>query len=351
MKVEFNKNGVVNIIFSHMNVLNYLRVLKKQTLRTWLIVSFLSVFGNVCAFAQQETTYTEEMVNGELQIMNYLLNKHVNYNKVYDARDFGLQAPDSLWLKTTDGYNIFAYEISPKSPKAVIICLSGIENPSVTAFYGHVAEFFKHDIAAIMPDLRGHGKSDGKRICIAYEETADIKAITEYIKTQAKYKDLPVIIMGVSMGGGVALRSIGENNDIDAVISLSAFSSFEDFISANREAFLPFIPATEIDNVTAEAVRRMFGKDSRTNSPIYALRGLNNRPLLLMHSRKDSQVPFGCYEKILSEANKYTTDIDTLVVEGDEHFICKDFTMPSADKQYLDKIMSFIKRINANKAS
>ena len=70
-----------------------------------------------------------------------------------------------------------------------------------------------------------------------------------------------------------------------------------------------------------------------------------------MHSRKDSQVPFGCYEKILSEANKYTTDIDTLVVEGDEHFICKDFTMPSADKQYLDKIMSFIKRINANKAS
>ena len=202
-----------------------------------------------------------------------------------------------------------------------------------------------------MPDLRGHGKSDGKRICIAYEETADIKAITEYIKTQAKYKDLPVIIMGVSMGGGVALRSIGENNDIDAVISLSAFSSFEDFISANREAFLPFIPATEIDNVTAEAVRRMFGKDSRTNSPIYALRGLNNRPLLLMHSRKDSQVPFGCYEKILSEANKYTTDIDTLVVEGDEHFICKDFTMPSADKQYLDKIMSFIKRIIANKAS
>ena len=102
MKVEFNKNGVVNIIFSNMNVLNYLRVLKKQTLRTWLIVSFLSVFGNVCAFAQQETTYTEEMVNGELQIMNYLLNKHVNYNKVYDARDFGLQAPDSLWLKTTD---------------------------------------------------------------------------------------------------------------------------------------------------------------------------------------------------------------------------------------------------------
>ena len=44
-------------------------------------------------------------------------------------------------------------------------------------------------------------------------------------------------------------------------------------------------------------------------------------------------------------------NIDTLVVEGDEHFICKDFTMPSADKQYLDKIMSFIKRINANKAS
>ena len=71
-----------------------------------------------------------------------------------------------------------------------------------------------------LPDLRGHGDSDGDRICLAYNETADIKAVTEYVK--ATYTDIPVIVMGLSMGGGVAIRSIGENDDIDALITLSA---------------------------------------------------------------------------------------------------------------------------------
>ncbi|MGN1376247.1 MAG: alpha/beta hydrolase [Prevotella sp.] len=349
MRLKTLIKEIEDIVISCKNCNNGCRESGKHMFKTGMVAITISVFANILSFAQQQATYTEDMVNSELQIMNFLLNKHVDYNKIYDARQFGLKAPDSLRLKTSDGYNIFAYEITPERPRGVVICLSGIENPSVTAYYGHAAKFYKHDIATIMPDLRGHGKSDGNRICIAYEEAADVKAITDYIKGQDKYKDVPVIIMGVSMGGSVAIRSIGNNKDIDAIISLSAFSSFEDFISANREAFLPNIPATEIDNVTAEAVRRMFGKDSRTSSPIYALRGLDNRPMLLMHSRNDSQVPFCCYEKILSEAAKYTKSIDTLVVDGDEHFICKDFTMPVNDKEYLDKILSFIKRITADK--
>ena len=72
-----------------------------------------------------------------------------------------------------------------------------------------------------------------------------MKAVTDYIKGNAKYKDVPVIVMGVSMGGAVAIRSIGENKDIDALISLSAFSSVEDFMHAYREAFLPMVPARE----------------------------------------------------------------------------------------------------------
>lgn len=115
----------------------------------------------------------------ERQVIDYLVDKHVDYDVVYDARDFGLPAPDSLTLKTADGFSIFAYEVCPEQLKGVVICLSGIENPSVTAFYGHAAEFYKANVATIMPDLRGHGKSDGNRICLAYEEARDVKAVTD----------------------------------------------------------------------------------------------------------------------------------------------------------------------------
>lgn len=86
--------------------------------------------------------------------------------------------------------------------------------------YGHAREFREIGLTTLMPDLRGHGDIDGDRICLAYNETADIKAVTEYVK--ATYTDIPVIVMGLSMGGGVAIRSIGENDDIDALITLSA---------------------------------------------------------------------------------------------------------------------------------
>lgn len=250
--------------------------------------------------------------------------------------------------KAADGFGIFAYEVCPKQPKGVVICLSGIENPSVTAFYGHAAVLYKANVATIMPDLRGHGKSDGNRICLAYEETRDVKAVTDYIKSNAKYKDVPVIVMGVSMGGAVAIRSIGENKDIDGLIALSAFSSLEDFLQASREAFLPMIPAEQLAGITRQVVKEKYGVDSSVSSPLYALRGLNNRPVLMMHSRQDSQVPYSCFEKLATEASKYTIDLDTMTVEGNEHFICKDFTKPSADKEYMRQVMRFIRKLTSS---
>ncbi|MDD6819319.1 MAG: alpha/beta fold hydrolase [Prevotella sp.] len=296
----------------------------------------------------QETGGKENWVAAGRQVINYLVDKHVNYNMIHDARDFGLPAPDSLTLKTADGFEIFAYEICPEHPKGVVICLSGIENPSVTAFYGHAAEFIKAGVATIMPDLRGHGKSDGNRICLAYEETRDVKAVTDYIKSNAKYKGVPVIVMGVSMGGAVAIRSIGENKDIDGLISLSAFSSLKDFLQASREAFLPMIPATELDGVTRHVVKEKYGVDASVSSPVYALRGLDNRPVLMMHSRKDTQVPYSCFEKLSAEASKYTIDLDTMTVEGDEHFICKDFIHPSSDREYMRRVMRFVRKLTSN---
>lgn len=102
------------------------------------IVLLLAVcsFSAIDAKAQEADERGNWMAAG-LQVIDYLVEKHVNYDKIYDARDFGLPAPDSLRLKTADGFGIFVYEICPEQPKGVVICLSGIENPSVTAFYGH----------------------------------------------------------------------------------------------------------------------------------------------------------------------------------------------------------------------
>ena len=34
-----------------------------------------------------------------------------------------------------------------------------------------------------------------------------------------------------------------------------------------------------------------------------------------------------------------------MTVEGDEHFIYKDFTRPTADKEYMRRLMRFIRKL------
>ena len=92
-----------------------------------------------------------------LVIMNPWLNIHVNFNKVWTAEEFDLDA-EHFFVKTEDGLNISAYEVTVDTPKVVIICLSGIHNPSATAYFGHARLFKEHNYATILFDMRAHGE-------------------------------------------------------------------------------------------------------------------------------------------------------------------------------------------------
>lgn len=68
--------------------------------------------------------------------MDKFVNMHVDHMDLYEAKDFGLTS-EKLSLRTSDGISIVAHEVYMKNPKAVVILLSGIHNPSVTALFGH----------------------------------------------------------------------------------------------------------------------------------------------------------------------------------------------------------------------
>ena len=79
--------------------------------------------------------YLLALLVGPLVTLNLLSNKHVNYSRVFTSEEAGLSDSDTLWLKSDDGYRI------------------------------HVLE--------TKPEVRGHGLSNGDRICLAYRESSD----------------------------------------------------------------------------------------------------------------------------------------------------------------------------------
>ena len=279
-------------------------------------------------------------------IINKMVNMHVNFTEVWRAEDFNIKA-DHFFVKTDDGLNISAYEVKVDNPRAIIVCLSGIHYPSATAYIGHAKLFRDHDYATIFFDMRAHGESDGDMICMGYKEYLDTKAIVKYIETKPEYQDVPIVVMGLSLGASTAIISAGEIPEIDGLISLSAFSSWEDIFYDKMLAYTPgFFAKLERPFVTF-SVRAKYKVNSKLISPKNEITKLGSRPALLMHSKGDSEVPFVNIERIIDKAPSH---VETFIREGDLHLIVHGkFTEPEKDAEYSAVLIGFLEKNFGNK--
>lgn len=122
-----------------------------------------------------------------------------------------------------NNFNLQGYEFKCENPEYVVILIHGIGE--YMGRYERLAEYFnKSNIAIIGMDLRGHGKSPGKRGHAAprKEILKDIDSLFEYaIK---KYPETPIVMYGHSMGGNIALdyRARGTYNYLPKGYIISA---------------------------------------------------------------------------------------------------------------------------------
>ncbi len=269
--------------------------------------------------------------------MPAFVDKHVEFKETYQASAYGLEA-QPLTLTTEDGLKLAAWQVDAPSPRAAVVFVSGIHNPSVTAFFGHAAMLRERGFSSVLVEMRAHGQSEGDVICMGMKEYMDVRAAVRHIKGQSP--ELPVVAFGLSMGAATAINAIGETPEIAGLISLSAFSSWPDVFAENMEM-------TGLPKAVCEAEKPFvwlymgmkYGFDSLPVNPLAEISKLNGRPALLMHSTGDTQVPFRSFERLTQAA----PGVETFVREGDFHLICDDnFLHPLQDKAYSDAVLGFL---------
>lgn len=269
-------------------------------------------------------------------------------SEVHAPSEYGISA-ENLTLTTGDGLKIAAYLTAAENPKGVVIILSGIDRPSVTAFFGYAKFFSDNGYSALLIETRGHNASEGESVCLGMKEWRDVKAGVDYLKSADTLKELPIIAMGTSMGAATVDVAAGEIPEIDAVISLSAFSSGADYFYdvLTNEGVPKFIAAAERPFVNL-AIGVVYGFDSVKYTPVNGIAKIGNRPVLLMHSTGDTQVPYPSYERLFAKAQSVGANVTTFVREGDEHFICYDkyFDNPAEDTEFSGALLEFLNGFN-----
>lgn len=274
-------------------------------------------------------------------VMSDMVNSHMDV-KVFSADEYGIQE-EAIKFMTEDHLSIAAWEVDTENPKGIVILLSGIQNPSVTAFWGYAKMLKDNGYASLLIEMRAHGNSDGNRICLGMDEYLDVKAGVKYLKSKPNYNDVPIVVWGTSMGGTTAINSIGEIPEIDGLISCSAYSSWSDVFCDHM--FNMGIPKI-ITKIQKPFVKLYLGFTYGFNklhiNPLNEIQNLNGRPALIAHSKDDSQVPYASFERIIEKAEG--ENIQVFEREGDEHFICYEeyFNNPIEDKEFSLAILEFL---------
>ena len=108
------------------------------------------------------------------------------------------------FIESTGNVRLFlTRDYGNESPRAIVIMLHGLANSS-PMYDALMPLFIERNITVYRYDARGHGKSGGKRgfVNSYWEMVDDLRVVVQLAKKA--YPNVPVFILGHSMGGHVA---------------------------------------------------------------------------------------------------------------------------------------------------
>jgi len=121
-------------------------------------------------------------------------------------------------LTTSDGLTLYTQSWRAAQPNAILVLVHGISEHSTR--YRHVGEYLaERGYTVHTMDLRGHGRSPGKRILVRSidEHSQDVGALLKWARQQAAGQ--PLFLLGHSMGGLiVAYHTLSQSPELRGVI-------------------------------------------------------------------------------------------------------------------------------------
>jgi acylglycerol lipase len=198
----------------------------------------------------------------------------------------------------------------PKTaPRAIVMFIHGSGDHVLR--YDHWAHFFNEElIGFIGMDIRGHGKSEGKRgHGSLFQILKDIGVLVDY--TGKAYPEIPQILYGHSMGANLAMRYVVTNKStISGLISTSPWLRLVKAPSSMRQS------ACKLISRLAPAIPLSNGIKSRyLTENEYLVRTYHNDPLV--HDHISAQLFSDVLETgVYLLQNRHRFNIPLLIMHG-----------------------------------
>lgn len=246
--------------------------------------------------------------------------------------------PKIVQIKSFDKLNLWA-KFYQNVGDLFVICLHGY-NGTHKSLQDVAMYYFEQGYSVLTPDLRSHGKSDGKYITFGYFESRDVIFWCNFILQ--RNPNAKIVLHGESMGGATVMMTAGRQDLPKNVIAIIEDSGYSDAFNTvyeqmSRQYKVPKIPFMNFGNLGI-----MFnGKFSlRKVRPIISLKK-SKLPILFIHGSKDNFVKPYMQDQLFKS---YTGKKQKLTVEGAYHVASRNV----AKELYYSTIFNFLDNIQEN---
>lgn len=264
-------------------------------------------------------------------IIEETLAPGANYNRyIASYRSDGLKIYGLLTIPTA---------ATPSGGFAAINFIHGhLDEATYTPTERYVAYqdgFAKVGYVTFKPDLRGHGKSEGKPV----QSNFSPGYVTDALNSVGSLQKMPQVnpkkigMWGHSMGGGITLRSMVVSPDIKVgVIWAGVVGDYEDLIERYRKR-IPWLTnsASPMTRSALKEALEKYGSPSAQNNywkeidPYNYLSEISG-PIQLHHGTLDDSVPIEFSEHLNSALKKAGKTSEYYSYEGSDHNIAQGFS-------------------------
>jgi fermentation-respiration switch protein FrsA (DUF1100 family) len=239
---------------------------------------------------------------------------------------------ESLETRTRDGLRLLAWYLPGTRPAAVVV--SGGHRGRAGDVLGISATLQRAGFHVVVYGWRGTPGSDPAAHTLGVFERRDLQAAIDAV--EARLGDIPVGLLGYSLGGAVSIVVAATDPRVRAVCADSAFSDPAAVLADGVERVLR-IPGSVLTAPVAAVVAYRTGARLADFSPSTAVAQIAPRPLLLIHGERDQAV-----------APRHARDLYAAAREPRELWLVPDAAHVGAyfadREQYRDRVLAFFER-------
>lgn len=209
--------------------------------------------------------------------------------------DFGVEH-EALDLVTADGVRLAAWYLPGTRPAAVAVSSGYRRHPGEVL--GIAVALQREGFHVVVHGWRGTPGSGEAAHTLGVYERHDLEAAINALA--ARLGQVPIGLLGYSMGGAVSISVGADDSRIAAVCTDSAFADPQALVGERVRSALK-VPAAVVMTPVIALLARRTGARLTDFRPVLAVGRIAPRPLLLIHGEDDALVPIH-HAELLYEA-------------------------------------------------